>query len=76
MRTRRLLLTLPIVVTAAAIGAARAHADSGLDAATDAATADAADAADGGDSGLDDTPTGCGASAPQNGLSSLGAGCC
>lgn len=74
MRTRRLLLTLPIVVTAAAIGAAQAHADSGLDAATDAATADAA--ADGGDAGLDDAATGCGASAPPNGLSSLGAGCC
>jgi hypothetical protein len=74
MRTRRFLLTLPIVVTAVAIGAAQAQADSGVDAATDAAVT--ADAADAGDGGFERDKTGCGASAPPNGAAALGAGCC
>jgi hypothetical protein len=74
MKTRRILLTLPLVVTVVAIAATQneAHAQD-ASVATDAGVTDAADEA--GDAG-DRHPTGCGAMAPPNGAVAFGAGCC
>jgi hypothetical protein len=72
MTHRRILLTLPIALSVVAVAVAQKSARA--DAGTDAAVADAG--ADAGDAGRDDESTGCGASAPPNGMTALGAGCC
>lgn len=82
MKPRRVLLSLPIALSIAAVAVAQrsARADAGTDAAvsetgTDAGLSDGG--ADAGDAGRrDDDPPGCGAAAPPNGVSALGAGCC
>jgi hypothetical protein len=78
MKTRRIVLALPIVVSVVALASqgARADADAG---APDAGVADAGpgDAGDGGDGdGGDSTPFECGAMAPPHGAGVVGAGCC
>ncbi len=70
MKTRRLVLALPIVLSVVAIASSRARADAGQ-----AHDGGVADAGDGGDPN-DENATGCGAMAPPNGASVIGAGCC
>lgn len=77
MKARRIVLTLPFVVTAVAIAATHkpARADAGD---PDGGVASSADAGDGGDDvdGGEGEATGCGAAAPPNGAVTFGAGCC